>query len=246
MRRMVMLVVAVALTLPFVLYLKGPAAAATDRLPDLRMAHPIDLKVENTPDGRRLLRFSSIIVNVGDGPFEAHGRRPDASTSTMTVRQRIYNDAGSFRGVSTPAIMKFGGDGHNHWHVRNLEKFSLIRLDNGVKVGTGAKHGFCFFDNYRFGSTQAPHYTIARGACGKSTDLRVKMGLSVGWGDIYHYTLPDQYIDITGLTSGNYRLRATADAQNWFVEKNNTNNHTWINIKLSGNSVSVVRYGPGA
>ena len=225
-----------------------PARAATDVRPDLRMARLQDLQIENTADGRKLLRFDSIVVNVGDGAFEVIGRRPD-TTSKLKVHQRIYDDAGGSRKRSTTARMYFAGDGHTHWHVRDLQDYVLRRLDNGKLVGTGAKHGFCFFDNYRFGSAQGPFYTrqTSPPACGRSSsELRVKMGLSRGWGDIYQSSLPDQYIDITGLTSGRYKLRATADADNWFSETNNTNNFTWVDIQISGNSVSVIEYGPAA
>jgi hypothetical protein len=44
-----------------------PAHAASDRLPDLGMARFKDVQTQRTNDGRRLLRFSSIIVNVGPG-----------------------------------------------------------------------------------------------------------------------------------------------------------------------------------
>ena len=226
-----------------------PAGAATDILPDLRMARLQALQVQKTSDGRKLLRFSSRVVNVGAGAFEAHGQRPDKSVSTMTTTQRIFNGAGGYRDVATNAVMYFSGDGHNHWHVRDLEDFELIRLDNGKLVGTGAKHGFCFYDNYRFGSTQDPFYTrqTSPPACGRHpSNLKVTMGLSRGWGDIYSYSLPDQYIDITGLTSGRYKLRATADADGWFSESNNSNNFTWVNIQISGTSVSVIRHGPAA
>ena len=69
--------------------------------------------------------------------------------------------------------MYFAGDGHNHWHVRDLETEKLIRLDNGAKVGTSAKHGFCFFDNVRYrltlaGAPQSARYT----GCGTSTPRR--------------------------------------------------------------------------
>jgi hypothetical protein len=161
----------------------------------------------------------------------------------MTVRQRIYIDAGDYRTRATTARMYFAGDGHTHWHLRDLEEFALERLDNGVLVGTGAKHGFCFFDNYPFGSVRACYY---RG-CGKNPDaLWVRMGLSRGWGDRYGARLPDQYIGITELVSGSYRLRATADAADWFSETDNTNNFTWVDIRISGNSVSVIEYGPAA
>jgi hypothetical protein len=248
----VALVVAVALALVVLMVLQlassRPAYAASDVLPDLGMAHPQDLRIRSTADGRRLLRFSSIVVNVGAGPFEVRGQRPDTNTSTMTVTQRIFDDAGGSRYVPTPATMYFGGDGHNHWHVTNLEDFELERLDNGKLVGTGAKHGFCFYDNYRYGATGDPSYltTTTPPACGRSSSLEVFEGLSVGWGDIYRYNLPDQYIDITGLVSGRYQLISTADPDNWFQESNDLNNESWVNLQIKGSKVSVVRYGPSA
>jgi hypothetical protein len=123
----------------------------------------------------------------------------------------------------------------------------LTRLDNGRKVGTIAKHGFCFFDNYHYGSNRDRFYTVARGACGdSSSDLRVRMGLSVGWGDIYRWNLPGQYINITGLSPGRYRLRGVADSSGWFREKNNANNSTWVDIQLTRNGVRVLDRGPSA
>lgn len=223
-----------------------PAQAAADALPDLGMLHPKALQIENTSDGRKLLRFASIIVNVGAGPFEVHGERA-AGASTMTTSQRIFDDAGGFRDVPTAAIMYFAGDGHTHWHVRDLEDFELQRLDNGTKVGTYAKHGFCFFDNYLYGSSDPAFYTRSSGSCGRSaSDTQTTMGLSVGWGDRYPPTLPDQYIDITGLSSGRYRLIGRADTSNWFVESDNANNVAWVDIQLKGNRVRIVAYGPSA
>ena len=224
-----------------------PTWAATDLLPDLGMAHVKDLQIEKTSDGRKLLRFDSIVVNVGEGPFEVHGQRAAGTSVDMTTQQRVFDSTGVHRDIPTDAIMYFGGDGHNHWHVRDLEDFELTRVDNGKLVGTGAKHGFCFFDNYRYGSSDPAFYTRSSGSCGGGPSAtQTMMGLSVGWGDIYRRTLPDQYIDVTGLTSGRYRLRTTADADNWFLESNNSNNFAWVNIKISGDSVSVVRYGPAA
>ena len=221
-----------------------PAIAAADRLPDLGMAYPADFRVERSADGRRLLRFSSIVVNVGAGPFELHGQRATGS-STMSIRQRIVDDSGGFRDIATPASAYFAGDGHSHWHVTNLQDFELIRLDNGRLVGTGAKQGFCFYDNYRYGSVNPAYYTAAGGACGSSaSDTSTRMGLSVGWGDIYGYTLPDQFIDISSLSPGRYRLYVTADADDWFQEQNNQNNRTWVDLQLQANKVKVTAFGP--
>ena len=231
-----------------------PAQAATDKLPDLRMARIQNLQIKKCPDtsgdcdfaGQRQLRFDAIIVNVGAGAMELRGRRPNTSTA-MTVYQRIFNDAGGYRERTTTAQMYFAGDGHNHWHLRNLESYELIRLDNGRKVGTQAKEGFCFSDNYPFGSSQAAYYTGSTGNCGSKPDAQgVFMGLSRGWGDIYRTTTVDQFINITNLKSGRYRLRATADKRNWFSETNNSNNFTWVDIRIRGSKVRVIRYGPAA
>jgi hypothetical protein len=255
-KRTVVLLVAATIALALALVVasahKQPAGAVTDRLPDLAMAQLQNLRIKNCTDttrdcayvGQKQLRFDTRIVNVGAGKFEARGKRPDTSSS-LTVTQRIYDDAGGYRDLRTTAQMYFAGDGHNHWHLRDLESYELIRLDNGTKVGTGAKEGFCFFDNVLFGSTQAAFYR----SCGNNPDaLKVRMGLSRGWGDLYGASTVGQYIDVTNLTSGRYKLQATADGPNWFLESNDSNNFTWVEIQISGSgsSFSVITYGPSA
>jgi hypothetical protein len=253
MKRMVVLLCAVAfatLVVVLALALSKPARAATDVLPDLRMAPLADLQIRECADtsgdcdfaGQLQLRFDAIIVNTGAGAFEILGTRPD-TTSSMTVSQRIYNDAGGSRYRSTTAQMYFAGDGHTHWHLKNLEDYQLIRRDNGVKVGTGSKMGFCFEDNYPFGSSQPRFYTDCGG---DEFVLEQSMGLSKGWGDIYGKNTVDQFIDITGLASGRYRLRAIADGGKWFSESNNRNNATWTDIQISGTSFRVIKQGPAA
>lgn len=231
-----------------------PSSAATDKLADLGMTRLEKFQIDLPGDGRRLLRFAAIIVNIGVGPFEARGSRPDTSTTDMTtVVQRIYDTAGGYRDVLTPASMFFAGDGHNHWHLRNLESYDLVRSDNGVKVGTSLKSGFCFFDSESYnlslpGAPQSPVYTkdSTPKACAKGDPnaLSAVMGLSVGWGDRYGPKLPDQYIDITGLGAGNYRLWGQADRSNWFLEQNENNNCTWADLQITGSGVKVQGYSP--
>jgi hypothetical protein len=228
-----------------------PLVAASDCRPDLGMDQLRDFSIQ-TVNGRRLLRFTAKIVNVGGCAFEVHGQRASTSTADMTtVYQRIFNDAGGYRDVLTPAAMFYAGDGHTHWHLRNLEGYELDRLDNGVKVGTGAKSGFCFFDSERYqrftaaGVPASPVYTSSNScASGQPGALSAMEGLSIGWGDVYHASLPDQYIDITGLNSGRYRLKATADPSNWFIEVNESNNFTWVDIQLKGSGLRIIGYGP--
>ena len=120
--------------------------------------------------------------------------------------------------------------------MRNLETYELDRLDTGVKVGTGMKSGFCFFDTTVFnlslpGAPANAVYTPGT-VCGQNNlnASNVRTGISVGWGDRYGATLRDQYIDVKTLTSGNYRLTATADLAEQFSEAREDNNKTWVDL----------------
>jgi hypothetical protein len=233
--------------------LPSSAGAATPSSPDLGMARLSDIFLALPGGGAKQLRFSATIVNVGAGPFELSGSRAGTSAD-FSVSQRIYNSDGSSSLVPTPAELTLGGDGHNHWHVNSLESYELQRLDNGVKVGTSAKSGFCFFDTgpYRTSLPGAPGSAVYTGAgCGEASSLSVRMGLSVGWGDTYPWTLPDQYIDVTNLSSGKYRLIAEADPLGWFSESSTENNSTWVDLALTTNRkgttrVKILGYGPSA
>jgi hypothetical protein len=239
---------AAVLVLPFVVW-ATPAQASADRLPNLRMAPISNIRV-TTSNGRTLLQFSMTVVDVGTGAFELRAARADSNATTWTVSQRVYDDAGGSRDIPTSTQLVFGGDGHLHWHVQDLESAELIRLDNGVKVGTSAKRGFCFFDNVSFLTSLpgAPSKAVyGRAGCGDSASTAVDMGLSVGWGDEYPYTLPDQNIDITGLSPGRYRLQVTADTGGQFLETSDTDNTTWVDLQLKAKGQpKVVSVGPSA
>ena len=49
----------------------------------------------------------------------------------MSTTQRIFDDAGGYRDGPTSASMYFGGDGHNHWHVQDLEDFIFRTVEIG-------------------------------------------------------------------------------------------------------------------
>lgn len=223
-------------------------ADGQDLLPDLGMAQVQDLQIENRVDGSRWLLFSSNIVNVGAGDFEVSGRRPPGgSVSDMTTTQRIYDSTGDYRDRSTTGTLFYSGDGHEHWHVRNLEDYELFSAGGGGSaLATSPKNGFCFYDNQRWGSTVDPVYRSRGCAPNDPGALSVTMGLSRGWGDRYGPQQVGQGINVTNLADGEYRLVLTADGDNWFLEGNEANNFTWTDIQITGSTVTVVRHGPSA
>ncbi len=211
-------------------------------LPDLGHARTRKFSIETTPAGQTRLRFTTVIINIGDGPLQVrgHSRQPN---DEMLVDQQIADADGSWTTVPTDFRMYFAGDGHSHWHVRDLATYELQNTAATIKR-TGEKHGFCFFDNTKFNLAlpDAPQSEQYRG-CGDLADTSVTMGLSIGWGDRYVATLPDQYIDITGLPSGEYTLTATVDAQGFLRERCEANNSTTAILQITGSKVTIVNQG---
>jgi hypothetical protein len=230
----------------------APAANASSPVyPDLQMARLSGFTIGSDPSlpNHRLLRFNAIIVNTGArrGTFEVVGRRTDTSQTTMTVSQVVHNTDGTTTTMPVPgaSMIYDDGDGHHHWHLRNLEKYTL-KTPSGA-VLSSPKIGYCFFDNYKFdlslpGAPQSPVFT----GCGTTSSLTVHTGLSVGWGDEYPAHIFDQWIDITGQRNGQYHLQATADPNGYFAETTRSNNTTWVDLSIQGTTIKVLRYGPSA
>ena len=108
--------------------------------------------------------FSATIVNVGTGPIEFPRVKVQRGGPGFDVRSVPDSGGDSVLQPTGGAQLVWGGDGHSHWHIRDLENDELDRLDNGSKVGTGEKSGFCFFDTTQFrltlpGAPSAQVYT---------------------------------------------------------------------------------------
>ena len=59
-----------------------------------------------------------------------------------------------------------------------------------------------------------PRYTIGH------------QGISVGWADVYESGLPCQWIDVTGVPPGDYKIRISLNFEGILAESNYSNNFT--------------------
>lgn len=221
-----------------------PVRAADDKLPDLRAARTTTFRIRTTADGKRLLRFTSQMVNYGTGPMELRSSRP-TTMSPWVVKQRIYDTDGGHRDVMSDATLAYAGDGHDHWHVRRVMSYHLWGSEGTYR---DVKIGFCYFDTTPRdlampGSPNSKVYLES--TCGTRRSLTSKTGLSVGWGDTYPWNFAYQWIDISGLPGGTYTLRTVVDLYDSFLETNEANNCTWTKVRFddSGSSVDVVSTG---
>jgi hypothetical protein len=212
----------------------APAAGAP-LLPDLVMAPLTDVTATLSPSGREQLRFSATIANAGPGRLQIRSTRARVK-APWQVQQWVFDSAGPPTLRPTPALLRFGGDGHDHWHVRDLQRYELRDAGGQRVLRRQRKRGFCFFDTNRVlgrnrGGDLRPRYREDR--CGGRRSLGLTTGISVGWGDRYPFSLPDQFIDVTRLPVGVYRLVAVVDPQDVVLEADETANTTSIDVRLS-------------
>jgi hypothetical protein len=246
LRRLVRLVLATVLgTLALVQAVAVQAATPTVVLPDLTMVAPSDLRIEFT-GGRKLLRFTTIAVNLGPGPFQVVGFDSNGAQAgdILNVRQQIKRSDGTWIDRATTAKMQWSGDGHNHWHILGYQSFRL-QVDGVFTLKLAAKTGFCAFDSYVYTSTKPAFYTWEK-TCKTRTDGTVFMGTAVKWADIYKWNIAFQWFDITGLPLGDYTLRVIADPagmsapDGFFKEANESNNGAWTRIRIGKSTVTVL------
>jgi hypothetical protein len=203
-------------------------------LPDLVVESLVDLQVStDIHTGQERLLFSTTLANLGDGPLILEATRAGRTASRWTVWQRFVEPTGGESGVLTPGTMVFGGHGHDHWHLR-LGASYVLTGDGTSSPRAVTKAGFCFFDSSPASSFRGvlPSPAFDRDACASPDTSLLRMGLSTGWADPYVWTLEDQFVEVTGLPDGVYRLWAEADPDRWLRESIEGNNATWVDVRL--------------
>jgi|SRR5687767_8210702 len=250
-RRLLIALVAAALATPAA---AAPVAGGSiDVLPDLQMAQPYSVQVTTTEGGRKKLRFGTIAYNVGDGPIEV--RAGDRNGREMqNVRQWIHRSDGSGRAVAKPeARVFYSGDGHDHWHVARFIVVRLTSLEEADTQRRIRKIGFCLLDSVSMSAAERPPNSPSGPvyfSCGTLRSTKIRVGVSVGFGDNYPPDFAHQAIDVTGLPAGTYRLCATVNPHAIWTERNNnfSNNSFWMDLDLnvSSNHLAVIGTGQTA
>jgi hypothetical protein len=208
------------------LLLAAPVARAqpVDLLPDVVVepGNSFVTRIDTgTLAGRTLLRLSTATANVGAGRLELRARAVIDATRREVV-QRIYRSDGSFS--ERPAGTFTHHPEHDHFHFDEWTEFGLRAVgpdgEIGARVAGGAKQSFCLLDLVVHDASnpgfRRPGFYTTCGA-----DFQ---GITPGWSDLYNFSLPGQWVDITGLPPGVYWLEATADPDDRVLESDETNN----------------------
>lgn len=217
MRRGYLLVMAgsavLAATAVVVLLIVSQKDETTELLPNLDQAAPGELSGRNggTPgEPRFFFGFASAAGNIGEGPLVVDGKRASVSEPRMRLVQHIDRSDGSRRTVALRATLQYvSSPTHSHWHLLGFMRYEL-RAADGRRVRRDRKTGFCLGDRYRLQLTLdgTPTSALFSDQCGKSQRklLKLREGISVGWGDDYKPHLEGQEFDVTTLAPGRYVL----------------------------------------
>lgn len=198
--------------------------------------------------GKRQLKFPVLTANVGVGPMEIHGTRSSTTDQTWSAIQTIFHKDGSTSNLALPGMnFRFGTDGHTHWHIIDFDSYRLLNTDGSGTIAVGEKHDYCVDDNSTPhggpipGMPVDPVYT-EQISCGDGNPDATSIldGMSVGWGDTYPSSLPNQAIDITGLADGTYTVKVCADTFGLLQETNEGDNCAQVNVAIAGDTASPI------
>ncbi len=104
---------------------------------------------------------------------------------------------------------------HAHYHFKGFATYSLFDLD-GNEIVPGRKQAYCLIDSEQ--TTPGPNV-----ACDPVYDC-TNQGLQAGWADIYSNDIECQWLDITDIAPGMYRLEVTVNPDRVFEEISFDNN----------------------
>jgi hypothetical protein len=206
--------------------------------PNLQVQPASELRIEYGQGGQKLLRFTTLGWNSGDGPLEVVA--DVVENGRQKVFQRVYDTSGGYTDHFA-GFMDWHAS-HNHFHFNDYAKYTLRPASsNGQSERYGEKVTFCLMDTDRIdhrlaGAPKRAHYT----SCGIQ-----RQGISVGWGDAYRYYLDGQWIDITGLANGDYDLILELDPKGKIIETNDGDNTSTVRIRITGDTVEVLSGGGG-
>lgn len=219
------------------LALAGCGGGAEELLPDLVQAQPGAVQVVRDGD-RYLLTFLSAVDNHGAGPLVLEASRADREEPGMSVRQVVARSDGSRRAYETPGQLRYvRSETHAHWHLLGFERYELRTLD-GRLVAPDRKTGFCVGDRYETDRSERlpgePARPVWTQECGRGQPERLvlRQGLSPGFGDDYVPQLEGQYVDVTGVASGRYRLIHAVNVDRTLRESDYTNNAASVVVVL--------------
>ena len=156
----------------------------------------------------------------------------ELATPAMKAQQRIFQ-VPEIRGRPTESlerehidqpinaqIVYSNADGHHHWHLQRIARYSLWDASRSAEVAPAQKVGFCLTDSQHvepqkgpatpvYSNNAPPYESFCRRFEPNATSIYE--GISPGWRDRYGNELAFQWVDASDVAPGEYWLREDVD-----------------------------------
>jgi hypothetical protein len=157
---------------------------------------------------------------------------------------------------------------HGHFHYKNMALYQLYAIGRHGRPGaqpvaTSRKLGFCTIDvdDYNFGqpaALQRPRvysFPTCNIPNAYTTELPLSspyfpsmvpeyMGVSPGWGDVYTWDLPAQYIDISHVLDGTYEVVSRSNPDGALLTSSRREETGVSCVRIEGGAVETIREFP--
>ncbi len=174
-----------------------------------------------------VVRFNSRITNIGPGPLDVFGNPRSSETDPDDgPHQRIW-DGESWNRVDSSPIKFESADGHNHFHLMQIARYSLWDETRSHEIAPSSKVGFCLTDSTGDDPEAQRGYfgddgNYCRQGSPEATILR--MGISPGFSDIYTSDVALQWVDVSDVVPGRYYVAGEVDPFGVVFEADESNN----------------------
>jgi hypothetical protein len=147
---------------------------------------------------------------------------------------------------------------HAHFHYQNMGRYYLYPVNRAGRrepfpVVQSKKVGFCAIDvdYFGFGRADSAPRTHSFPTCNvpsetTPTGVWEYMGIGRGWGDVYTWDLPSQYLEISGVPDGVYDVVSVANPDHGVLVQTHSGEVSATRVRLTGTTVKVIRTGVDA
>jgi hypothetical protein len=122
--------------------------------------------------------------------------------------------------ASAGEMFYVNADGHHHWHLQHVARYSLWNASRTAEVAPAQKVGFCLEDSQHVEPGKGPATAVYASVwptyprfCGQFEPNATSLyeGISPGWRDVYNRELALQWVDVSDVPPGEYWLREDID-----------------------------------
>jgi hypothetical protein len=158
----------------------------------------------------------------------------------MQVFQRLFTASSEETNIerahvdepSPGELIYVSADGHHHWHLQRVAKYSLWNAAKTAEVTPAQKVGFCLEDSEHVESAIGPSSAVYadnvapfRDFCQRYRPNATSLfeGISPGWRDVYERELAFQWVDASDVLPGEYWLREDVNPLGFIKETGGAN-----------------------